>query len=135
MDVLPVTLRTADLTTAEAPMAHTKSENWKGACTVTQAATADSEPHLSWDLDIGDVHSWLRAQRICTEECPLLAACLRQRRESYPTSNPRSVIWAGVAYSELGRVLDTAGLRRLNAVQRNRHRRGKPSRPLVAASA
>ena len=32
-------------------------------------------------------------------------------------------------------VLDTAGLRRLNAVQRNRHRRGKPSRPLVAASA
>src|SRR5664279_4575325 len=111
------------------------SENWKGSCTATQAATAESEPHLSWDLDIGDVHSWLRAQRICTEECPLLAACLRQRRESYPTSNPRSVIWAGVAYSELGRVLDTAGLRRLNAVQRNRHRRGKPSRPLVAASA
>ena len=135
MGVLPVTLRTADLTTAEAPMAHTKSENWRGSCTASQPATADSEPHLSWDLDIGDVHSWLRAQRICTEECPLLAACLRQRRESYPTSNPRSVIWAGVAYSELGRVLDTAGLRRLNAVQRNRHRRGKPSRALVAASA
>ena len=46
---------------------------------------------------------------------------------NYPTSNPRSVIWAGVAYSELGRVLDTGGLRRLYAVQRNRHMRGKPS--------
>ena len=116
-------------------MATTKSRNWRGSCTAAQAAPADtSEAHTSWDLDIGDVRSWLRAQRICTEECPLLAACLRQR-QSYPTSNPRSVIWAGVAYSELGRVLDTAGLRRLHAVQRNRHMRGKPSRPLLAETA
>ena len=113
-------------------MAPTKSENWRGSCTTAQAAPADSDPPVSWDLDIGDVRSWLRAQRACTEECPLLAACLQQRQENYPTSNPRSVIWAGVAYSETGRVLNTSGLRRLNAVQRNRHRRGKPSRPLVA---
>jgi hypothetical protein len=108
----------------------TKQENWRGSCTAAQAAPTDSaEAHMSWDLDIGDVRSWLRARRVCTEECPLLAACQQQGREIYPASNPRSVIWAGVAYSELGRVLDTAGLRRLSAVQRNRHRRGRPSRP------
>jgi hypothetical protein len=113
-------------------MSTTKQENWRGSCTAAQAApTETSEAQLSWDLDIGDVRSWLRAQRVCAEECPLLDACLQQRREQYPTSNPRSVIWAGVAYSELGRVLDTSGLRRLNAVQRNRHRRGKPSRALI----
>ena len=114
-------------------MSHTKSENWRGSCTGAQAAPSETaEADMSWDLDIGDLRSWLRAQRVCTEECPLLASCLKQRRETYPASNPRSVIWAGVAYSELGRVLDTAGLRRLNAVQRNRHKRGRPSRPLVA---
>ena len=112
-------------------MVTTKSENWRGSCTAAQATPADSEPHMSWDLDIGDLTSWLRAQRVCAEECPLLMECLRQRRENYPSSTPRSVIWAGVAYSELGRVLNTAGLRRLNAVQRSRHRRGKPSRELV----
>jgi len=122
-------LRDADLSTAEALMVTTKPEHWRGSCTDAQAAPTDSEPHMSWDLDIGDVRSWLRAQRVCTEECPLLAACLRQRHAAYPTSNPRSVIWAGVAYSELGRVLDTAALRRLHAVQRNRHHRGRPSRP------
>lgn len=106
-------------------MVTTKTDNWRGSCTAAQATPTDSEPHVSWDLDIGDLTSWLRAQRVCAEECPLLAACLRQRRESYPTSNPRSVIWAGVAYSELGRVLDTSGLRRLNAVQRTRRKHGK----------
>ncbi len=107
-------------------MVTTKPENWRGSCTEAQAAPADPDPHVSWDLDIGDLTSWLRAQRVCAEQCPLLAACLQQRRENYPTSNPRSVIWAGVAYSELGRVLDTSGLRRLNAVQRTRHQRGEP---------
>ena len=116
-------------------MVTTKSEHWRGSCTEAQAAPTESDPHISWDLDIGDIRSWLRAQRVCTEECPLLAACLRQRQENYPASNPRSVIWAGVAYSELGRVLDTAGLRRLSAVQRTRHMRGKPSRPLLAETA
>ena len=98
----------------------------------------------SWDLDSGDVKRWLRAiLRMCRESCPFLAECVAARTRMYPAtadfkasrSMPAGVIWAGVAYSELGRVLDTAGLRRLNAVQRNRHRRGKPSRPLVAASA
>jgi hypothetical protein len=115
-------------------MVTTKPENWRGSCTDAQATPADPAPHMSWDLDIGDVQSWLRAQRVCTETCPLLAACLRQRHENYPMSNPRSVIWAGVAYSELGRVLDAAGLRRLHAVQRNRRRRGKPSIELITAA-
>ena len=100
-------------------MATTKQENWRGSCTAAQAAPADpSEAHTSWDLDIGDVRSWLRARRVCTEECPLLAACLQQRREYYPTSNPRSVIWAGVAYSDTGRVLSHESLRRLEATRR-----------------
>ena len=85
---------------------------------------------MSWDLDIGDVRSWLRAQRVCTDECPCWPHAFANARRVYPTSNPRSVIWAGVAYSELGRVLDTSGLRRLDAVQRNRTLRGKPSSPL-----
>ena len=38
----------------------------------------------------------------------------------YPARNPQAVIWAGVAYSETGRILDTAGLRRLSATQRGR---------------
>ena len=103
------------------------SENWHGPCAAAQAAPGDSHPHASWDLDIGDACSWLRAQRICVEQCPFLAACLGRRLEVYSSSNPRSVIWAGAAYSETGRVLDAAGLRRLSAVHRNRHKRGRPS--------
>ena len=100
---------------------------WQGPCTTYQAHPADPSPETSWDLDVGDLQSWLEARRVCDEECPLVSACLRQRQESYPTGNPRSVIWAGVAYSETGRLLDTRGLRRLHAVQSNRHRRGKPT--------
>ncbi|HEY5880975.1 MAG TPA: hypothetical protein VIU11_18830 [Nakamurella sp.] len=100
---------------------------WRGPCATDQAHPADPFPEVSWDLDVGDLHSWLQARRVCDQECPLLGACQRQRQEAYPTSNPRSVIWAGVAYSETGRLLDTRGLRRLHAVQRNLHRRGKPS--------
>lgn len=102
---------------------------WQGPCATRQARPTDSNPATSWDLDVGDLRSWLEARRVCDQECPLLSTCLRQRQESYPTSNPRSVIWAGAAYGETGRLLDTRGLRRLHAVQRNRDRRGKPSRP------
>jgi hypothetical protein len=33
------------------------------------------------------------------------------------------VIWAGVAYSDMGQILATAGLRRLSATQRGRELR------------
>ena len=105
---------------------------WQGPCATRQAHPTDPNPATSWDLDVGDLRSWLEARRVCDQECPLLSTCLRQRLESYPTSNPRSVIWAGAAYSETGRLLDTRGLRRLYAVQRNRHRRGKPTTHLGA---
>ena len=42
----------------------------------------------------------------------------------HPARNPQAVIWAGVAYSETGKILDTAGLRRLSATQRGRDLRG-----------
>lgn len=97
----------------------------------SQALPAVEQAHASWDLDIGDLRSWLRAQRACLEECPLLAACAQLRSDHFPGGNPQAVIWAGVAYSETGRVLDTTGLRRLAAVRRNHDRR----RQAVASSA
>jgi len=109
-----------------------ESEPWHAPCSTAQAAPGATNPHTSWDLDIGDACSWLRAQRMCTEQCPFLSQCLTQRRQEYPSGNPRSVIWAGAAYSETGRVLDAAGLRRLSAVQHNRHKRGRPSRHQAA---
>ena len=112
-------------------------EDWVGPCHATGRSATPDHPHESWDLDVGDLQSWLRAQRVCREQCPFLDQCRSQRNRlyPYPVRNPQAVIWAGVAYSELGRVLDTAGLRRLYAVQRNRQMRGKPSRPLLAETA
>ena len=106
-------------------MVTTKSEHWRGSCTEAQAAPTDSEPHMSWDLDIGDIRSWLRAQRVCREQCPFLEQCRSQRNRlyPYPVRNPQAVIWAGVAYSETGKILDTPGLRRLWATQRGRDQR------------
>ena len=106
-------------------MAEELDDNWVGPCHESgRNATAD-HPHESWDLDVGDVQSWLRAQRVCLEQCPFLDACTTQRRSlyPYPAQNPQAVIWAGVAYSDTGRILDTAGLRRLSATQRGRELR------------
>ena len=75
-------------------------------------------PHESWDLDVGDGQSWIQAIRICAEECPVRTLCTSARREFFPYSNPQGVIWAGVAYSDTGRILDTDGLRRLAAARR-----------------
>ena len=101
-------------------------DDWVGPCHATGRSAADADhPHESWDLDVGDVQSWLRAQRVCLEQCPFLVACQARRTRLYPhpARNPQAVIWAGKAYSETGRILDTAGLRRLSATQRGRELR------------
>ena len=100
-------------------------DDWVGPCqAIGRSATAD-HPHESWDLDVGDLQSWLRAQRVCLEQCQFLVECRARRTRLYPYAvrNPQAVIWAGVAYSETGKILDTPGLRRLWATQRGRDQR------------
>ena len=80
----------------------------------------------AWDLDAGDLVQWLAAIRTCREECPLLTACVERRQKLYPSSglkgspgdNPRAVIWAGIAYSDEGRVLAPETLRNVAARRR-----------------
>lgn len=91
---------------------------WRGPCVPAPRRLADEPPHQSWDLDVGDGQSWIRAIRICAEECTVRALCIQSRKEHYPHSNPSAVIWAGVAYSDTGKVLGTDGLRRLAAANR-----------------
>lgn len=107
---------------------------WQGPCATDQAGPQEATPRASWDLDIGGLPAWFRAADTCNG-CPFLNACLEQRREFFPESNPVGVIWAGVAYSETGRVLDTSGLRRLAATRRNRDQRGRPRRETVSSAA
>lgn len=92
---------------------------WQGLC---------SDDPDSWDLDSGDVKSWLRAMRVCRESCPFLAECVAARIRMYPaTADPKTsrampagVIWAGIAYSDTGHVLSEHLLRRLGSTIRNR---------------
>lgn len=102
---------------------HSTEDNqtpWHGPCASAPRRPADEPPHQSWDLDVGDGQSWIRAIRICAEECPVRALCIQARKEHYPHSNPSAVIWAGVAYSDTGKVLGTDGLRRLAAANRGK---------------
>jgi len=109
------------------------TNNWRAPCTDMQAPPASSEAHASWDLDIGDGRSWQRAVQQC-EDCPFRQGlCVQERNEFFPSSNPAGVIWAGVAYSDAGKVLSTSGLRRLEATRRNRDRRGRPWRTAAEA--
>lgn len=103
-----------------------------GSCRLPDDEPGD-EPHQSWDLDIGDLRSWMRAQHTCVEQCPLLAECTDHRDKLYPRpgAGPQSVIWAGVAYGDTGQVLDRRGLRRRAATQRSRGHRAEP--PVRAA--
>lgn len=72
-----------------------------------------------WDLDLGTLTQWLAALRTCWQ-CPVLRQCGQLRDAHYPrgsatrrvAGNPRSVIWAGVAYSEDGSPMDPDTLRR-----------------------
>lgn len=90
--------------------------HWTGPC-------ASVVTGASWDLDEGDLVAWTRALRICQEHCPVKQLCTQRRQEFYPGADrPAGVIWAGVAYSEAGKILDAAGLRRLASASRGRPR-------------
>lgn len=100
-----------------------------GSCRIPNDET--NQLHQSWDLDVGDLRSWMRAQHACLERCPLLAECTASRDKLYPrpAAGPQAVIWAGVAYGDTGQVLDGRGLRRRAATQRSRgHRDRSPGR-------
>ncbi len=95
---------------------------------------------MLWDLDQGGVSGWFSALRTC-QECPVLARCQQSRAELWPMAdprrpayNPRSVIWAGLAYSESGRVLSPTSLRRLAKMRATAARRAATSEALTAAS-
>lgn len=97
------------------------SSAWRGACDGQSTASAHpTQPHASWDLDVGDSASWLRALDICANHCPALQLCRAYRRQVMPGEYPAGVIWAGVPYSEWGQPLDLAGLRRLVSTRRRR---------------
>lgn len=78
-----------------------------------------TEDPTLWDLDQGTLTQWLAALRTCWM-CPVLLQCGQLRDRYYPrgsagrrvAGNPRSVIWAGVAYSEDGAPMDPDTLRR-----------------------
>lgn len=71
-----------------------------------------------WDLDMGTLTQWLAALRTCAD-CPVLRRCGQLRDAHYPrgsavrraAGNPRSVIWAAVAYSEDGSPMSIDTLR------------------------
>ena len=93
----------------------TAAGQWRGPC---------ADDPAGWDLDAGDLIKWLRALRECGQ-CPVLQRCLQLRAEHWPQAdprrpvmNPKSVIWAGVAYSDTGRVMSEDSLRYMAARRR-----------------
>lgn len=102
--------------------------NWRGLCAASSTAPQnEASPGACWDLDRGDLVSWSRALQTC-EACPFKSLCAEERDELFAANGrPTGVIWAGVAYSDTGRVLDASGLRRLAASQRGRRLRETPA--------
>lgn len=93
-----------------------------GPCVGAQptAAQTQASPGVSWDLDNGDLLSWTRALQGC-QACPVRDLCAQERDEMFEgAGRPAGVIWAGVAYSDTGKPLNAAGLRRLAAAHRGR---------------
>lgn len=70
----------------------------------------------AWDLDVPDLPAWRAAQLACLQTCPMLDGCRRLLTVHYPrhgsvaARNPKSVIWAGVAYGQSGMILSAAAL-------------------------
>lgn len=83
-------------------------------CTLIGSPTGQGgqPPHASWDLDVGDGTSWLRALQIC-QGCPFIGWCTQEREDHrrLQRRNPQDVIWAGVAYSTAGEPMSVADLR------------------------
>ena len=103
--------------------AATKTPVWRGPCAADPAG---------WDLDAGTLTQWLAAMRTCLN-CPMLQLCRQARQEFWPLAdphhpnrNPAGVIWAGVAYTETGHVLDDEGLRLYSARRSARALRNRP---------
>ncbi len=101
--------------TAAAQIPPTAADQWRGPC---------ADDPAGWDLDAGDLVRWLQALRECGQ-CPVRQRCLQLRAEHWPQAdprrpvmNPKSVIWAGVAYSDTGRVLSEESLRHMAARRR-----------------
>ena len=90
----------------------------------SQTARDSRSPHASWDLDVGDGTSWLRALQIC-EGCPFVGWCVEERADHLRLQhgNPRDVIWAGVAYSSLGQPMSVKDLRLRATLQAHRQAR------------
>lgn len=81
-----------------------------------------------WDLDVPDLPAWRAAQRACQQTCPMLDECRRLLTSHYPrhgpvaARNPKSVIWAGVAYSQSGMILSAEALPAVAAAATSRDR-------------
>jgi len=102
----------------------TAAGQWRGPC---------ADDPAGWDLDAGDLIRWLRALRECGQ-CPVLQRCLQLRAEHWPQAdprrpvmNPKSVIWAGVAYSDTGLVMSEDSLRYMAARRRHASSQGQNS--------
>ena len=102
-------------------MGSEESVDWLGACTEYALASrpVGEPPHASWDLDVGDLQSWMRAVQLC-RACPFIQQCRQRRRDLFPHTYPAGVIWAGAAFSETGKPLDASGLRRLAAARQGK---------------
>lgn len=102
------------------------SEEELPPCTrISQGARqAGHQPHASWDLDVGDGTSWLRALQIC-QDCPFVGWCTAEREDHRRLQhrNPQDVIWAGVAYNALGGPMSVADLRLLATLRAHREAR------------
>lgn len=60
----------------------------------------------NWDLDVGSKKAWHMAISICLN-CPMLESCRMSAKELTAQGiGPRSMIWAGVAYNAVGRIVD-----------------------------
>ncbi|WP_157762655.1 hypothetical protein [Nocardia yamanashiensis] len=78
---------------------------------VHSATTSSKRPPCAddpsdWDLDVGTPETWRNAMRVC-HDCPLLASCT-QLVETFTARGdvPRAMIWAGVPYDNVGRIVE-----------------------------
>lgn len=69
-----------------------------------------AQPDL-WDMERGNLSTWLAAIRVCTTDCPLLAQCWADKLATYgPAAGPEGLIQAGVGHTMTGRALRPARL-------------------------